>query len=1686
VLIHTRALLFGERFAEQVARVPAATAVVCGRESLSYAEVDRRSSRLARALREAGVGRDEVVPLYAERGVDMLVGIVGVMKAGGAYLPLDVSYPAARTREILRQAGSRVALVQAGQEDRFGLACGEGLAVAAMALRQEDGGGEAATLERPAPGDLAYVIFTSGSTGVPKGAMIEHAGMANHLDAKVTELDLTARDRIVQNASHCFDISVWQFLTALTVGGQVHIVSDDVARDPRQLFAYVEAHGITVLEVVPSLLNAALSLVDDDPTADSPLATLRWLLLTGESLPPTLCRRWLSRHPSVPIVNAYGPTECSDDVTHAIVSQPPTADAVRVPIGCALPNVALYLVEEGVTPLRRCAPGVAGELCVGGVAVGRGYLNDPTRTARVFQADPFSDQPHARLYRTGDLCRELPDGNLEFLGRIDRQVKVRGFRIELEEIESALRRHPSVADVTVVVRKLDRMSVYFLDNEHSEAPRSGGEERNVLVAYVVERASVTAGELQNELCQTLPAYMVPEQILFLPALPLTPNGKVDAAALPAPRQRRPEEPYDAPVSTLERQLCAIWADLLGIDRVGRSDNFFALGGDSLIAVQILNRIRQVLGIEVTFRELIEEPTVTALTTLVEGKQPRALDRIPPAAVGDFTGATFPLSWGQQGLWFLWKIAPDNPYYAFQGILTLYGSVDLQALQSALRKVVERHAVLRTKFVERDGLPEQLICPVPTGDYPVIDLRDLEASERPTALRSAARTEVTRAFDLQNETMFRVHVYRMAPDETAVVLTMHEIVLDAWATCVLVRELSTLYEAALRGALDEVAAPPLQFHDYAAWEKTVATRQKMAAEAEYWRGKLSGAVPLLELPIDRPRPTHPTFRGSSIGTVLDPALSKRLKQLTTDQNATLFMVLLAAYNVLLQGYSGQDDIVVGAPNANRDHDDTESLSGYFISMLPMRTEVSGDPTLREVLRRTRDTVSGALNNARYPFIWIVEDLKCARDTSYSPVFQVMFDMLNFPKIPVEARGIEMKFDELDVGYKKYDLELYAHEQGDRIYVRLSYLIELFDRETVDRMLANYVHILEQMTEDLDRKVSGLDLVCEAERRLLLHDLHRTRLDYDQRSVTALFDEQAVRTREATAFVVRGTRVSYGAVADRANRLARYLVKSGLGRNSRVGLSLARGVDEVIAMLAILKTGAAYVPLDPDHPATRLDEIAAEAGCSVLLLSASQAATMAHPAPRLVLEQIQEEVGREPAYPMSVPTEPDDLFTIMSTSSSTGRAKATLIAQRGVRNRLEWMWAEYPFRSGDVTASLRSTALATHFWEIFGGLLKGVPTVLVSRDEVLEPIGLWNTLTRERVSHLTLSPSLLDLILRQAEAHPGTWTALRFAASGGEPLPVRLVERWRASFPGVELVNVYGTTECSASVTSFPTARLSAGATRMPIGTPVVNTRVFALDRMGRLSPLGAVGELFVSGPGVCPGYLNAPESNEDAFVPDRITTTKGARLFRTRDLGRIRPDGVIEVIGRLDHQVKVRGFRVDLGEVEATLRRHPDVDRCACVTYVDGEYHAIAAFYTSAAKVSPETLREYATERLPHYMVAQRFIRLDQIPTTPSGKIAYKALPAPQSIVEERPEPDSGARDAVEQTLVKIWEEILNQRPIGVKDNFFALGGHSLAAAEMSARLQSELGVEVSIATLYQGAATVERLANILRQQGAAA
>ncbi|MEO6196445.1 MAG: non-ribosomal peptide synthase/polyketide synthase [Thermoanaerobaculia bacterium] len=1646
---------FQQELEAQVARTPHAVAVVSGAVSLTYDQLNQRANRLARSLVREGAGPETVVALLAPRSADFLVAVLAIFKAGAAYLPLDPEHPALRWRQILGQSGSRLVLAAGdfaaalpaavsglGEEERPRV-----LHLGEMMARQE---AESDLGPRATPRNLAYVLFTSGSTGAPKGAMLEHRGMLNHLWAKVEDLGISGADRVAQTASQCFDISVWQLLAPLLVGGRVHIVDPAVSLEPERLLAEILAGEVSIFQTVPSMLR---SMLYDAGLRERRLPALRWMVATGEALPPELAREWLERFPEVPLLNAYGPTECSDDVTHGFVTAVGAMDA-QVSIGRPLANTGIYVLDRDLKPV---SIGVAGELYVGGAGVGRGYVGRPDLTADRFVPHPFGTSGD-RLYRVGDLARWRADGTLDFLGRVDFQVKVRGFRIELGEIEAALTRHPAVAEAVAAVR------------ESAADPAR-------LVAWVTAEpgASLDLVGLRTFLQESLPGYMVPAALVVLPALPLTPNGKVDRRALPDPEPADVAAAPVAPRTPAEELVAEIWAEVLRLESVGVDEDFFALGGHSLLATRVMSRLRQAFRVDLPMRALFETPTVAGLAAAAERAR-CAGEGVPemPALTRAAREGDLPLSYAQQRLWFLDQLEPGGSLYNLPFSAYLEGALDLLALERSLEAVVARHEVLRTRFPVRAGGPAQEIDPASGWRLNVVDLRSLDREERRRELRALAQAEAERPFDLAHGPVFRASLLRLAEGEHVLLATMHHIASDGWSTGVLWRDLSRFYAVFSQGgvaAAAELADLPVQYADYAVWQRGWLESGGLEAGLDYWRRRLAGAPEVLELPWDRPRPAVRGQNGASQLFELPGSLHEELRSLGRREGATLFMSVLAGFLSLLGRYAGED-MVVGTPVAGRQHLELENLIGFFVNTLVLRVGLGAAPSFIEVLERGREAVLEAHEHQELPFDKLVGELQPQRSLSYSPLFQVMFVL---QPAETEAPGLRLLQarplpDEIRVETARFDLSLVMTERGGMLGGFLNFSTDLFDGTTVARLAGHLRSLLESAVANPRKPLGELPLLSAAERHALLTEWN------DSASPEAatlcfheLFRRQAARRPEAVAALFAGESLSYGEVEARSNRLAHHLRRLGVGPEVRVALCVERSPDFLVGILGILKAGGAYVPLDPAYPVERLAWILGDAlnGLAVpvmltheALADRLRAAVDASLPPGLrtvLLDRDGGSLGRESAGALVGGAGLDNLAYVIYTSGSTGLPKGVAGTHRGLSN----LWAELAYRfaaPGERVFQFFSPSFDGALWDVTLALASGATLCFEPRETLLPwPRDLG-------VNTVTLPPSALSVL------SPESLPELHTVVVAGEACPPDLARRWSR---GRRFVNAYGPTEATICASY---SRFQGEGDRLPIGRPVHNVRLHVLDGAMDLSPLGVAGELCIGGAGLTRGYLGRPDLTAEAFVPDPLAAAPGERLYRTGDLARWLPDGEIEFLGRADHQVKVRGFRIELEEIETLLARHERVRETVVMARRDaGGPARLVAYVVPREGAAPAAgeLRSLLSRSLPDYMVPAIFVNLERLPLLPNGKVDRKALPPPR---EAQPESGYAApRTPVEETLATLWAEILRLDRVGVHDNFFELGGDSILSLQIVARA-NEAGLFLTPKQVFQHP-TIAELAN---------
>jgi amino acid adenylation domain-containing protein/non-ribosomal peptide synthase protein (TIGR01720 family) len=1645
----------------QVARTPDAVAVISGARQLSYRELDEQANRLAQRLRRHGVGPGRLVGVCLERSPELVVALCGILKAGGAYLPLDPQYPAERLAFMLEDAAAPVLLTQPELAARLPQE------QAVLMLLDPDLRSLADESAEPMESgvtedDPAYVIYTSGSTGQPKGAVIPHRAIVNHMQWMSEAFPLTAQDRVLQKTPFSFDASVWEFFAPLEAGAQLVLARPGGHQDPAYLISAIRAYEVTILQLVPSVLQ----LLVGEPGLEE-CRSLRRVFCGGEALPTALVRALAGRL-EVEIINLYGPTEAAIDVTAHRCE--PESERQMAPLGRPIANLQLYILDERQEPVPI---GVPGELYIGGAGVARGYLNRPELTAEKFiewSVGRTTDN-RQRLYRTGDLARWLADGTVEYLGRADEQVKLRGLRIEPGEIEAALRAHAGVRAAAVVVR----------------------DQR--LVAYCVAEngAAVEAGELREALRRKLPEYMTPSAIVWLDELPRLPNGKLNRRGLPEPEwgSGAEDDETSGPRTVVEELLGGIFAEVLGRERVGVNESFFELGGHSLLATQVSSRVRQTFGVELPLRELFELQTVSALAGRIAELRASSAELSAPRIEPAPRDEPLPLSFAQQRMWFLDQIEPGNVFYHIPSALRLTGPLNIAALERSLNELVRRHESLRTTFALTGDTPFQRIAPELKLELPLTDLSGLAEAEREAEAQRLAEAAAHTPFDLARGPLVRARLVRLSDEEHVLLLTLHHSIADGWSMSILTREAAALYQAFTKGTPAELPALPVQYADFARWQRDWLQGETLDRQISWWTEQLQGSPALLELPTDRPRPAVQTFNGAQLSFSLAPELAQKLAQLSRQENVTLFMTLLAAFQTLLHRYSGQDDILVGTPIAGRNRAEIEGLIGMFVNTLVLRTRFDGDPDFRELLRRVRETALGAYAHQELPFEKLVDAMQTERSLSYTPLFQVMFALQNLPPQTIQAGESGLSFSTLttDSTTARFDLTLVMSESADGLGGALEYNTDLFDRATMERLLGNFRTLLESVVAVPEEKVARLPLLSEAERQQVLTEWNDTTRPFSlERCAHQLFEAQAAQTPEAIAVSAAGRQLSYGELNERASQLAHYLRRCGVGPEVKVGLCVERSPELIIGALGVLKAGGAYLPLDASWPPERLAFILDDAGPAVLLTQASLRAQISDLKSELRLLCLDTDwpllAAESVENPASLVTA-ENLAYVIYTSGSTGQPKGTELTHRGLLNLVFWHQQAYEVTAADRATQIAAPGFDASVWEVWPYLAAGASLHIPDDETRLAPDELQQWLCANGITISFLPTPLAESLL--ALAWPPD-CSLRHLLTGGDKLH---------HYPSPELPfrlwNNYGPTEYTVVTTYCPVPPGSESAAP-PIGRPIANTRVFVLDRHLQPVPVGVAGELCVSGAGLARGYLNRPELTAEKFIEwstddGRRRTDHGLRLYRTGDLVRWRPDGQLEFVGRTDDQVKLRGFRIEPGEIEAVLHRHAAVREAVVIAREDSPGNKRLVAYVVGQETSPDPgdLKNFLKQQLPDYMIPAAFVALDSLPLNSSGKVNRRALPAPV-IEAENLSTAMMPRTEVEQQLAEIWQQVLGVKQVGVNDNFFALGGDSILSIQVVARAR-QAGLSLTPKqlfahpTLSELAAVTGQVAAIDAEQG---
>ncbi|PPA82420.1 non-ribosomal peptide synthetase [Brevibacillus laterosporus] len=1569
-------------FEQQVQLFPDNLALVFGEKHLTYSELHAKVNQLARVLRKHGVQPDQAIGLITDRSIEMMIGILAILKAGGAYMPIDPSYPLERIEHMLEDSRTKLLLVQKTEMVPTSYQ-GEVLLLAEESWMHE----EASNLEVINQAqDLAYVMYTSGSTGKPKGNLTTHQNIMQTI-INNGYIEIAPTDRLLQLSNYAFDGSTFDIYSALLNGATLVLVPKEVMLNPMELAKIIREQDITVSFMTTSLFH---TLVELDVTS---MKSMRKVVFGGEKASFKHVEKALDYLGEGRLINGYGPTETTVFATTYTVDSS-IKDTGIIPIGRPLNNTSVYVLNENnqLQPI-----GVPGELCVGGTGIARGYLNRPELTAERFVDNPFVSGD--RMYRTGDLVRWLPNGNIEYLGRMDEQVKVRGYRIELGEIETRLLEHASISAAVLLAKQDEQGHSY-------------------LCAYVVTNGVWTAAELRKHVSEALPEYMVPTYFVELEQLPFTSNGKVNKRALPEP-EGQITSVYVAPETETEAKLVELFQEILGVEKVGTQDMFFELGGHSLKAMMLVLRMNKELGMEVPLKEVFTHPTVKELAATIDLLDRSGHMEIEPAPKQDF----YPVSSAQRRMYVVQHLGNiQTTSYNMPLFLEVEGALEIEKLHQALEQLVKRHESLRTSFHMID---EELMQQV--HEDVVWDLEIMDGEEEDLASITAG---FIRPFDLSQAPLFRAGVVRVSQEKFLFMLDMHHIISDGVSTNVLFQDITQLYQG------KELSPLKVQYKDYAVWQQTDAQVARLQDQEGYWLSQFAGEAPVLEMPTDFPRPAVQQFEGDLWTFEIDADILRQLKKLSASQSSTLYMTLLAAYQVLLAKYTGQDDIIVGSPIAGRAHSDVESIVGMFVNTLALRGHPTGEQTFISYLAQVKEQVLQAYANAEYPFEKLVEKLDLQRDMSRHPLFDTMFTLQNMEISDIDLAGLTFKPFDFEWKNAKFDMDWTMLEE-ETLKVAIEYSTSLYAEETISRMAQHFTYVLQQIIEHPAIQLAEIKIATLPEIEQILTQFNDTRSNYpDNQTIHSLFEQQVERSPEQIAVVYQNQSITYRELNERANRLARCLIDKGIERNQFVAIMADRSIETVIGMMGILKAGGAYVPIDPDYPLDRKLYILEDSHASLLLLQHKHEVPSEFTGDRILIEQMQWYQAADTN--VGIVNTADDLAYMIYTSGSTGQPKGVMIDHQAVCN-LCLMAQTYGIFANSRVLQFASYSFDASVGEVFHTLTNGATLYLVDRNLLMAGIEFVEWLRENEITSIPfISPSALRAL--PYEELP----ALKYISTGGEALPVDLVKLWGANRI---FLNAYGPTETTVDAT----IGLCTPEDKPHIGKPVLNKKAYIINQDYQLQPIGVPGELCIGGVGIAPGYWNRPELTAEKFVNNPFA--QGERMYKTGDLVRWLPDGNIEFLGRIDDQVKVRGHRIELGEIEARLLEHEQVTEAVVLARQDEQGQSyLCAYLVVTDDWTVAELRKHIGKTLPDYMIPAYFIELEEFPLTPSGKVNKKALPEPDGQIQTGVEYVEATTE-VQKILVEVWQEVLRVERIGIYDNFFELGGDSIKAIQITARLR---------------------------------
>ncbi|WP_168188733.1 non-ribosomal peptide synthetase [Thermoflavimicrobium daqui] len=1641
-------------FEEQAEKTPDEQAVIFKEASLTYRELNALANGLAQQLRDKGVGPDVAVGICMERSLEMIISVLGVLKAGGGYVPLDPAFPEERLSYILEDTNAPVILTQSSFQVLLQKVKGHLI----LCDHLQD---ITPTEQNPkvdvTPDHLMYVIYTSGSTGKPKGIMMDHRPLVNLIQWQNKNL-LSPKANVLQFSTLNFDMSCQEIFATFSNGGTLVLIDERTRKDPEALFKLVLDEKISRVHL-PYIAFQQLAEVADQ--FDLSQCKLQEITVSGEQFRITpQIRSWVNQLKGCRIQNHYGPSE-THVVTALMIDDLEQEENPLPPIGKPIDNTEIYILDSQLQPVPI---GVPGELYVGGICLARGYLNRDELTRERFIPHPFLEHSNARLYKTGDLARFLPDGNIDYLGRMDDQLKIRGYRVEPGEVESVINQFPGIQETVVM--------------GHEESGQA------YLAAYIVADHRLNQDRLKEHLKQQIPEYMIPSIFMQIEALPLTPSGKVSRRSLPKPDRNLLTENKTEPETEMEKCIAAIWAEVLNCEPIGREDHFFELGGHSLLATKVISRVRSTLNSDFPLHWIFDYPRLCELAACVEEhlqkESEHKAERVSPAP----REACMPLSYAQERIWFFEQLQPELTAYNLSFAVQIQGNLDIHALDKSYQQIIRRHEALRSTFPAKDGQPVQVIHHPTPYTIEKVDLRHLKDGEREQQARILANQEVDKPFDLACGPLIRAILYQLDDQEWVLLFTMHHIVSDGWSMSIFADELFIGYRNELIG--DDNLPPdlPLQYVDYAVWQRNWLQGKVLTEQMDYWKQQLEGALPLLQLPTDRPRPAVQSNRGASVRFSFNQQLTESINRFCQEEDVSLYMTLLTAFKVLLHRYTGEEDLLVGTPIANRNRKEWESLIGFFVNTLVIRTHPQAKQTWREYLKQVRGVALEAFEHQDVPFEKLVKELQPHRDLGYSPLFQVMFILQNTPNESVNLPFIDIQPVELNTQTALFDLTLEMEEIEGEIRGTVEYATDLFDEDTILRFIGHYEQLLHGMLKAPDQQISQTPLLTEQERQLLLTDWNQNveQIPDHQCLVHELFEKTVGRYPDQIAVVDGEDTYTYRELNEKADKIASILRQKQIGPGTIVGVYQKRSIELVVSVMGVLKAGASYVPLDPSYPMERIAWMIEDTHTPVILAHTELVNRLPNDEFDTVLvdKALTESVVIS-SEQLARQATSEDLAYVIYTSGSTGKPKGVMIRHRSLVNLIYSIVRGKQLDSSDRVTQFASISFDMAIEEMFPTLIQGA-TLVLRPENILVTNDFMDWIYHQRVSVLYLPTAYWHYLVNELEVGRDVFPdSLRVVDVGGEKASMSVYKKWIQITEGrIHWINSYGPTEATVAVCSYSDKESDQldECKEIPIGRVFPNVELYVLDSHMQPVPIGVSGELYIGGVTLAEGYLHLPDVTAQKFVPHPFRDKE--RLYKTGDLVRYRKDGQLEYIERIDSQVKVRGFRIELGEIEATLEQHPDVQQALVMVREDlipGQKHLIAYLKGERLGDSMESIRSYLKETLPDFMMPASFVHIEDFSLTPGGKVDRNLLPKPQlpQVINENEQP----RNWVEERLASIWMEVLNREQIGIHENFLEIGGHSLLATQVMSRIRNEFSVDVSLQVIFDSP-TIAEMSNIIQ------